>query len=71
MESAPFTILSSSFHHSRARQESAGSCGSNGDASGSGSSLGAPCELSLGAPCEDSEGPDLLDCLIQVTSSLL
>merc|ERR1719370_2771628 len=49
---------------SRARQESSGSCGSNGEASGSGSSLGAPCD-SLGAPCEDSEGPDLLDCLIQ------
>ena len=49
--------------HSRARQESAGSCGSNGEASGSGSSLGLP--------GEDSEGPDLLDCLIQVNTALI
>ena len=64
-----FFDMKINFAVSRARQESSGSCGSNGEASGSGSSLGAPCE-SLGAPCEDSEGPDLLDCLIQVTCLL-
>ena len=47
------SLLWGGWREGRARQESAGSCGSGG-ASGSGSSLGV----------EDS-GPDLLDCLIQ------